>query len=82
MGRYKLLITTFTALDTIWDASLHLAAIRLGPQQVTYDARPLQTVDCDIHSVGHDMVLECCSRPSRLGPHQVTYAAVAWLMRI
>eukprot|EP00985_Skeletonema_marinoi_P029441 scaffold27871_cov172-Skeletonema_marinoi.AAC.1 len=21
---------------------------------------PLQAVDCDIHSVGYDMVLECC----------------------
>eukprot|EP00984_Skeletonema_dohrnii_P033239 scaffold29122_cov100-Skeletonema_dohrnii-CCMP3373.AAC.3 len=26
------------------------------------------------------MVLECCLRPSHIGPHQVTYVAVTWLM--
>eukprot|EP00984_Skeletonema_dohrnii_P010424 scaffold4052_cov123-Skeletonema_dohrnii-CCMP3373.AAC.10 len=29
-------------------------------------------------SVRDDMLLECCSRPSQIGPHQVTYDAVAW----
>ena len=43
---------------------------------------PLQAVDCSIHSVRYDMVLECCSRPSQIGPHQVTYEAVAWPIHI
>eukprot|EP00984_Skeletonema_dohrnii_P010652 scaffold4172_cov87-Skeletonema_dohrnii-CCMP3373.AAC.1 len=49
---------------------------------VTNHNGPLKAVDCDIHSVGYDIVLECCSRPSQIGPHQVTYDAVAWLMHI
>ena len=36
----------------------------------------LEAVDCHIHSVRYDMVLESCWRPLRL-PHQVTYDVVA-----
>eukprot|EP00985_Skeletonema_marinoi_P027786 scaffold23354_cov160-Skeletonema_marinoi.AAC.4 len=32
---------------------------------------PLEDVDCSIGSVRYDMVLECCLRPSQIGPHQV-----------
>eukprot|EP00985_Skeletonema_marinoi_P003813 scaffold1663_cov182-Skeletonema_marinoi.AAC.6 len=41
---------------------------------------PLEAVDCDIHSVRYDIMLECCWRLSQIGPHQVTYDAVAWLI--
>eukprot|EP00985_Skeletonema_marinoi_P017505 scaffold9606_cov105-Skeletonema_marinoi.AAC.2 len=43
---------------------------------------PLEVLDCFIHTVRYDMVLECCWRPSQIGPHQVTYDAVAWLTHI
>ena len=36
----------------------------------------------DIHSVIYDMVLECCSWSYIIGPHQVIYDAVAWLVHI
>eukprot|EP00985_Skeletonema_marinoi_P012908 scaffold6318_cov88-Skeletonema_marinoi.AAC.1 len=48
---------------------------------VTNHNGPLEAVDCDIHSVRYDMVLECCSRQSKIGPHQVTYDVVATLIR-
>eukprot|EP00985_Skeletonema_marinoi_P027339 scaffold22302_cov95-Skeletonema_marinoi.AAC.1 len=41
----------------------------------------LEAVDCHIHSVRYDMVLESCWRPSRIGPHQVTYDVVATPIR-
>eukprot|EP00984_Skeletonema_dohrnii_P025760 scaffold14945_cov82-Skeletonema_dohrnii-CCMP3373.AAC.2 len=28
------------------------------------------------------MVLECCRRPSQIGPHQVTYEVAAWPIHI
>eukprot|EP00985_Skeletonema_marinoi_P000316 scaffold112_cov103-Skeletonema_marinoi.AAC.2 len=34
---------------------------------VTNHNGPLEAVDCDIHSVRYDMVLECCSWPPKLG---------------
>ena len=43
---------------------------------------PLEAVDCSIHSVRYDMVLEWCWRPSQIGPHQVTYEAVATRIHI
>eukprot|EP00984_Skeletonema_dohrnii_P028862 scaffold19035_cov207-Skeletonema_dohrnii-CCMP3373.AAC.1 len=42
----------------------------------------LEAVHCCIHSVRYDMVPECCLRPSHIGPHQVTYEAVAWLIHL
>ena len=42
---------------------------------------PLEAVDCDINSVGYDMVLECALAAIQIGPHQVTYEAVATLVR-
>eukprot|EP00985_Skeletonema_marinoi_P018748 scaffold10564_cov149-Skeletonema_marinoi.AAC.2 len=38
---------------------------------------PLDAVHCDIHSVRYDMLIECCVKPSQIGPHQVTYEAAA-----
>eukprot|EP00984_Skeletonema_dohrnii_P030335 scaffold21743_cov144-Skeletonema_dohrnii-CCMP3373.AAC.1 len=45
---------------------------------------PLQLVDCSIHNVRYDTVLEleCCWRPTQIGLHQVTYDAVAWLIHV
>eukprot|EP00985_Skeletonema_marinoi_P003574 scaffold1546_cov121-Skeletonema_marinoi.AAC.2 len=40
---------------------------------VTNDNEPLQAVDWSTRSVRYDMVLECCRRPSQIGPHQVNY---------
>jgi len=42
----------------------------------------LEAVDCHIHSVRYDMVLESCSRSSKIGPHQVTYDSVARLLSL
>eukprot|EP00985_Skeletonema_marinoi_P019729 scaffold11426_cov128-Skeletonema_marinoi.AAC.7 len=84
MSRYNLWIATFTALYTIWDA-LHLVAI---PNWASSGhLRRCSMADSHIKSlsrgiVRYDMVLECCSRPSQIGPHQVTYDAVAWLIHI
>eukprot|EP00984_Skeletonema_dohrnii_P026871 scaffold16271_cov118-Skeletonema_dohrnii-CCMP3373.AAC.7 len=39
-------------------------------------------IHAHIHSVRYDMVLECFWRPSQIGPHQVTYDAVVWLIHI
>ena len=39
----------------------------------------LEAVDCHIHSVRYDMVLEELAL-SQIGPHQVTYEAVARLL--
>eukprot|EP00985_Skeletonema_marinoi_P006473 scaffold2801_cov178-Skeletonema_marinoi.AAC.1 len=43
---------------------------------------PLESVHGSIHSVRYDMVRSCCLRSSQIGPHQVTYEAVARLIRI
>jgi len=40
----------------------------------------LEAVDCHIHSVRYDMVLEKGWRPSQIGPHHVTYDVVATLI--
>eukprot|EP00984_Skeletonema_dohrnii_P008880 scaffold3306_cov109-Skeletonema_dohrnii-CCMP3373.AAC.7 len=37
---------------------------------------PSEAVDCHIHSVRYDMVLEYCSWPSPICPYQVTFEAV------
>ena len=42
----------------------------------------LQAVDCDIHSDRYDIVLESCCLSTQIGPHQVTYDAVAWPIHI
>ena len=42
---------------------------------------PLEAVDCHIHSVRYDMVLEYRWQPSQIGPHQVTYDVVAIPLR-
>eukprot|EP00984_Skeletonema_dohrnii_P014935 scaffold6384_cov161-Skeletonema_dohrnii-CCMP3373.AAC.1 len=42
---------------------------------------PLEAVDCHIQSVKYDTVLEQCWRPSRIGPHQVSYDVVATPIR-
>eukprot|EP00985_Skeletonema_marinoi_P008238 scaffold3698_cov188-Skeletonema_marinoi.AAC.1 len=52
-------------------ADSHLKSLSSGMHRfytiVTNHNGPLEAVDCDIHSVGYDMVLECCSRPPKLG---------------
>ena len=49
---------------------------------VTNHNEPLEAVDRDMHGRRYDMVLESCWRPSQIGPHQVTYDAVAWPIHI
>ena len=41
----------------------------------------LEAVECYIHSARYDMVLEYCTPPSQIGPHQVTYDVAAWPIR-
>jgi len=42
---------------------------------------PLEAVDCHVHSVRYDMVMEQRWQPSQIGPHQVTYDVVAMSIR-
>eukprot|EP00985_Skeletonema_marinoi_P012542 scaffold6066_cov113-Skeletonema_marinoi.AAC.2 len=64
------------------DGSLELlAAIPYWASSANHNGL-LEAVDCYIHIVGYDMVLECCSLPFQIGPHQVTYDALARLRHI
>eukprot|EP00984_Skeletonema_dohrnii_P027964 scaffold17727_cov153-Skeletonema_dohrnii-CCMP3373.AAC.1 len=56
--------------------------IRSPTSIVTNEHGPLKAVDCYSHSGRFDMMLEWCSLPSQIGPHQVIYEAVAWLIHI
>eukprot|EP00984_Skeletonema_dohrnii_P000057 scaffold15_cov85-Skeletonema_dohrnii-CCMP3373.AAC.3 len=41
----------------------------------------LEAVDCRIHSVRYDMVQENRRQATQIGPHQVTYDVVEFLIR-
>eukprot|EP00985_Skeletonema_marinoi_P005869 scaffold2557_cov139-Skeletonema_marinoi.AAC.2 len=49
---------------------------------VTNHNGPPEAFDYSVRSARYDMVLECCWLRSQIGPHQVTYDAVARLMHI
>eukprot|EP00984_Skeletonema_dohrnii_P025388 scaffold14544_cov103-Skeletonema_dohrnii-CCMP3373.AAC.1 len=74
MGHWKLLIAIITAIDTIWELEpCNISFYTI----ITNHNGPLEAVDCDNHCDRYDMVRESCRRPSQIGPHQVTYDAVA-----
>eukprot|EP00985_Skeletonema_marinoi_P009551 scaffold4450_cov207-Skeletonema_marinoi.AAC.2 len=83
MGSYKLLIATVTVIDTIWWPDVAACQLKLdlikSPTTLNHNGL-LQAVDCDIHSDRYDMVAgcSCLSTQIQIGPHQVTYDAVAW----
>eukprot|EP00984_Skeletonema_dohrnii_P031399 scaffold23824_cov78-Skeletonema_dohrnii-CCMP3373.AAC.1 len=86
MGHYKQLIAIFTASPTTLWRCRYVQQILDPYQRCFYTITAnyygsLQALDCHIHSVRYDMVLEYRFQPYQIGPHQVTYDVVAMPLR-
>eukprot|EP00984_Skeletonema_dohrnii_P016921 scaffold7606_cov105-Skeletonema_dohrnii-CCMP3373.AAC.1 len=81
MSHQKLWIAIFTAMPMTLSQRRYEQTMLEPMADTLIKSLSKEAVDCDIHGVRYDMVLECCLRPPQIGPHLVIYDVVLALIR-